>query len=77
MKFNQESLNSQKWIKALVPEATVNEVNAFYAQHNQAKGPGAEQMKDFQKIYEGQRQLLNYSWFDMMYFVTDKVDKKL
>jgi hypothetical protein len=46
-------------------------------QFNQALTKSIDDLKDYANLYEQQRMGLNYSWFDMLAILTEKVDKKV
>jgi len=72
LRFNTDSVIGKGWINMLTsrPNDPPNEYNQFL-------GSKLVEIADFGVLYEQQRSGLNYSWFDMIYWLTEKTDKKL
>lgn len=71
MKFSSDCSLGAKWL-SLTSTDSAAEVLAKYNAADKT-----ETVKDFAKLYEAQRTALNYSWFDMLHYLSEKVDKKV
>ena len=71
MKFSTDCSLGAKWLSLLSNDSAA-EITAKYNAADKT-----ETVKDFAKLYEAQRAALNYSWFDMLHYLSEKVDKKV